>query len=115
MSREHIPDQSQRWQQTQEFFRVAVAEGAHINPPKRSELNSSRWAETRNMLGAYLYTPFTLNDIGTRYQISRECVRRRVKNGCRDIHSQCSADTQERYPLSEIILTKPVQLPSRER
>src|SRR3972149_12098026 len=94
---------------THQFLVEAQAEGAHLIEPENPRVRKN-WARTRNMAGIYYGTHLTLEDIGIMYRYradnKREGPRRVIRRFLRTLHSNCSQQLQEKYPLDELVIGK---------
>ena len=100
---------------THEFLKSALADGAQNVQPSWSArgsiyyLDPALWAKRLNITGIYFGTSLTLDEIGQRYGgISREAVRQIIEKGVKDLHKHSSTETQTKFPIKEIPLSKPL-------
>lgn len=102
--------------ETYEFLQAAIAEGAHLEFPANPN-KASNWVRERNIAGVYFGSPATLQEIGDIYVVSRERIRQVINVFLKQLHSRCSEEVQERFPLEKIVhpVSKPISEEVRDR
>ncbi len=93
------------WDRTQNFFREAIAEGAHKIKPM--DMPDDQWIRQRNITGIYAAFPSaSLQKIGKVYGLSRERVRQIRTDGTKLIWENSSNDLKQKYPYELLGLSK---------
>lgn len=95
------------------FLRIALSEGAHLKPPPG--ISEEKFVRRRNIVGSYHGTQATLAEIGEIYGLTGEWVRQLDQEGLFYLWQNCSPQTQELFPFSEISRGKPRSQKTRER
>lgn len=91
---------------TQQFLLEAIAEGAHLKTPERS--NDQAWARKLNVLRIYYGTSATQYQIGEMLGLPGKDKRQRVQQllskGILQLWNNCSGEVKARHPRAEIKL-----------
>ena len=99
---------------THDFLKAALAGSNHQTQPQTKH-SAKTWVRNRNIIGCYFGSPASKTELAERYQISRERIRQIIKKGVSCLWQNCSAQTQQLYPLVEIPLNKPESQRSKEK
>ncbi|MDO8621365.1 MAG: hypothetical protein Q7R31_03775 [Candidatus Levybacteria bacterium] len=100
-----------------EFIETAMAEGAHNNPsPKSKKITRDGWDRELDIGLLYNVGPeTTAGSIGFLYGLTRERIGKISRQFIIDLHSNCSLETQDKFPLRRISFDKPLLQVSREK
>lgn len=104
---------------THEFLRAAIEDGAVIRTLEKVEKSQlAKTVRNMNVMGIYFGSPATHADIAAIYCSefgSRQGAGQIVNKNVAILWSNCSPEIQERFPLDEIKMGKPLGRRSRER
>src|SRR3989344_6810013 len=84
-------------------------------PSRNRKMTQAQWERNWSILGEYLGTDKTLEEIGRDRDLTRERVRQIVGKGVKQLHEVQSPEVQDEYPLDSLSYSKPLPLPSRKR
>ncbi|MBI4037936.1 hypothetical protein HY382_02735 [Candidatus Curtissbacteria bacterium] len=83
-------------------------------PTKGKTQSRKQWERAWEIAGLYAGTDYTLDDIGKKYNLTRERIRQIFKAGVTKIHDQSNWHIADKHPLETLNLHKPRPVKSRK-